>query len=218
MKREAHKAAVRARILGVARRLFLKNGYEDTTIRRIAELADVRTGSIYHFFSNKEDIFQQIAVEAFLRVARRVESMVGADDHLTRLACELTSHAHVLTSDPTATELYLITYNSPQVARAILEQHLERSRQFFSIREPSLTETEHLARAMMLRSTMQAIALRAESGQLPQLEPLLGDCLRLLFRALDFKEQEIQQALQQVEALKLATRVAEVLENGRMMG
>lgn len=218
MKREAHKAAVQAKILAVARRLFLRQGYEQTTIRSIAKLADIRTGSIYHFFGSKEGIFQQIAVESFHRIARRVADLVGPDDHLTRLAAELFWHAYVMTSDPKATELYLITYNSPQVAQAILEQHLERSRQFFLSREPDLSELDHLARAMILRSTMQSIALRTQSAEPDPLEPLLEACFRLLFRALGFQTTEIDAALRRVHELPIKASVEQALEGGRMMG
>lgn len=218
MKREAHKAAVRANILGVARRLFLRKGYEQTTIRTIAGQADVRTGTIYHFFKNKEGVFEQIAVEAFQRVAKRVAILLPEAAQLERLACELAWHAYVMNADPKAAELYLITYNSSQLGQVMLAQHMARSESFYLSASQKLTELDYVARAMLVRGTMQSIAVRAHAQEIDALEPLLESCFTLLFRALDFEETEIRQALASVWASPIKTLVAEALEDGRMMG
>ena len=65
---ERKKLAARTRILEAAEELFLReDGYTKTTIREIAELADVSTGSVYMHFVSKPDIMagllEQIIVD-----------------------------------------------------------------------------------------------------------------------------------------------------------
>lgn len=48
----------RARILETALALFRERGYEETTMRAIAERADVALGSAYYYFRSKEQLIQ----------------------------------------------------------------------------------------------------------------------------------------------------------------
>src|ERR1700682_6696139 len=46
----------RDRLIETARNLFLQNGYGNTGIAQILKVADVGSGSLYHFFPTKEDL------------------------------------------------------------------------------------------------------------------------------------------------------------------
>lgn len=48
----------RAQILDTALRLFLERGYEETTMRAIAEEAGVAVGNAYYYFKSKEHLIQ----------------------------------------------------------------------------------------------------------------------------------------------------------------
>ena len=48
----------RARILETALALFRERGYEETTMRAIAEQADVSLGNAYYYFRSKEQLIQ----------------------------------------------------------------------------------------------------------------------------------------------------------------
>jgi AcrR family transcriptional regulator len=48
----------RARILDAALELFVADGYEATTMRRIAAAADVSLGNAYYYFASKEHLIQ----------------------------------------------------------------------------------------------------------------------------------------------------------------
>jgi AcrR family transcriptional regulator len=51
----------RQRILDVALELFLKQGYEHTSLREIAERVEVTKAALYYHFKTKEDLLQAIA-------------------------------------------------------------------------------------------------------------------------------------------------------------
>ena len=50
----------RAELLQVGLRLFSRQGYHATSIRKIAHAAGVTEGLIYHYFSSKEDLLKKI--------------------------------------------------------------------------------------------------------------------------------------------------------------
>ncbi len=63
--RKAQKEATRQRVVAAARELFEGVGYEETTIRMIAERAEVSVGSVFTTFESKVDIFNHILFEKF---------------------------------------------------------------------------------------------------------------------------------------------------------
>ncbi|ALH95697.1 TetR/AcrR family transcriptional regulator [Acinetobacter equi] len=53
--------ATKKSILDAALTLFLENGFSKTTIRDISSSSNCSVGTIYRYFSRKEDIFEEIA-------------------------------------------------------------------------------------------------------------------------------------------------------------
>jgi AcrR family transcriptional regulator len=63
--RDVQKQATRDRVVQAARDLFDEIGYEETTIRMVAERACVSVGSVFTTFESKVDIFNHILFEKF---------------------------------------------------------------------------------------------------------------------------------------------------------
>ena len=61
--RQQQKLATRARVLTAARELFNEIGYEDATVRAIAQRASVSVGSVFTTFTSKSDILSQVMLE-----------------------------------------------------------------------------------------------------------------------------------------------------------
>lgn len=57
VKREETKALLKEKILKAAREVFMNEGFESTTIEKIAKTAGVGLGTAYNYFNSKEDIF-----------------------------------------------------------------------------------------------------------------------------------------------------------------
>lgn len=56
----------RDEIINVALELFLKNGYEDTSIRMILEQVGGEVGMFYHYFASKQEVFDN-AFQYFMK-------------------------------------------------------------------------------------------------------------------------------------------------------
>lgn len=61
-RREQHKQATRAALNEAARKLFAERGFEATTVREIAEAADVTERTFYRYFDGKEDLLADAAL------------------------------------------------------------------------------------------------------------------------------------------------------------
>jgi len=74
--REQQKQATRAKVLDAARDLFDSAGYEETTIRAIAERAGVSVGSVFTTFASKAEILGQIMNERIEQLTVELEKVV----------------------------------------------------------------------------------------------------------------------------------------------
>jgi len=64
-RQERDREAVRRAILDAARELFVSEGYNNVSIRKIAERIEYSPASIYSYFPSKDDIFFELAEEGF---------------------------------------------------------------------------------------------------------------------------------------------------------
>jgi AcrR family transcriptional regulator len=81
--RERNKAEKLERIRNAARALFVEKGYDDTTIREIAQRADVGFGTLFSYASDKHDLLFLIftdelmdVVEAAMREAQKKDAFL----------------------------------------------------------------------------------------------------------------------------------------------
>jgi AcrR family transcriptional regulator len=59
------REAVRRAILDAARELFVAEGFQNVSIRKVAERIEYSPAAIYGYFSSKDDIFFALAEEGF---------------------------------------------------------------------------------------------------------------------------------------------------------
>jgi AcrR family transcriptional regulator len=81
-RRERKKAAVRAHILAIAIQLFSEQGLDSVTVDQIADAADIGKGTVYNYFSTKEDIVVAFMVDFEMRVQAKVRRLVASKGSL----------------------------------------------------------------------------------------------------------------------------------------
>jgi AcrR family transcriptional regulator len=64
-RQERDREAVRRAILDAARELFVTEGFQNVSIRKIAERIEYSPAAIYGYFPSKDDIFFSLAEEGF---------------------------------------------------------------------------------------------------------------------------------------------------------
>jgi AcrR family transcriptional regulator len=87
-----HKEQVRRRLIDAARSVVLREGHDGATTRAILEEAGMSAGSLYNYFSSKDELFEVLAEEVVgENIRRQAEGGDQPGDMLVGLAAELLS-------------------------------------------------------------------------------------------------------------------------------
>ena len=93
-RREQRKEDLRRIILDAAGEIFLEQGYEGFSMRRVAERIGYSATTIYRYYEDKDDLLFAVVNEGFSEFARQLtEAAEGARDPLKRL--EALGHAYI---------------------------------------------------------------------------------------------------------------------------
>jgi AcrR family transcriptional regulator len=84
-RRERERAETRERILGAARAMLVRNGYDATTMRAIAAKIGYTATAIYHHFKDKDDLVAELAAIDFRDLARALQETGSLADPVARL-------------------------------------------------------------------------------------------------------------------------------------
>jgi AcrR family transcriptional regulator len=71
-RREAHKQATRQALTAAAREMFAERGYDQTTVRDIADAARVTERTFFRYFASKEDLVLGELVDLMPELADRI--------------------------------------------------------------------------------------------------------------------------------------------------
>ena len=74
-RRAREKANIREEILDAARTLFVKEGYEHVSMRKIAEKVEYAPGTIYLYFKDKAEILERLCDETFAKLEMRMQAI-----------------------------------------------------------------------------------------------------------------------------------------------
>src|SRR5712692_10057363 len=77
-RQERDRETVRRAILDAARDLFVSEGYQNVSIRKIAERIEYSPAAIYGYFASKDDIFFALAEEGFRLLSDPADSTTAA--------------------------------------------------------------------------------------------------------------------------------------------
>jgi AcrR family transcriptional regulator len=94
-------------IVSAAAEMFARKGIRSTTVREIGEAAGVLSGSLYHYFSSKDEIVKEILM-GFLNTirARYYEVLAHGQDAPQMLREIVLASLHVAREQPDATAIY----------------------------------------------------------------------------------------------------------------
>ncbi|MGJ4746276.1 TetR/AcrR family transcriptional regulator [Leptospira sp. SA-E8] len=209
MKRIEQSNRVRAKILEVSRKLFVSEGYEKATIRRIIEEAEITTGSLYHFFKNKEEILLAIASEVFNEAGETAERLVGEMDPPLVFAMEVGLQFYLCQKKLTIAETYLAAYKTHGVTDMIGNRGSHRSKILFEKYNPAFDEQEYLIRTLAFRGVFQSLLEEmVHSGKIDRLR-MMATVIQLGLTTFGVPKEEMEIALQKTFRL-LKERAAEI--------
>jgi AcrR family transcriptional regulator len=84
-RREREKSETRDKILDAARELFVTEGYEGVSMRRVAEKIEYSPTAIYVHFADKNELFRELCHQDYARLAEVFQGSTMALDPVERL-------------------------------------------------------------------------------------------------------------------------------------
>ena len=100
------KAVRRAEILAAATEVFLEKAFDQASVAEIASRADCVEGTLYTYFRNKRDLFDEVLTAFYDRLIADIEprfaSLDGTGDRLRFL---IARHLQIATDDPAMSPL-----------------------------------------------------------------------------------------------------------------
>lgn len=117
----------RRRILDVAARLFVDQGYAATTLRQIATAAGIKAGSVYYHYASKDELFDAVLARGIdvmeAAFADAAEESFGADARTT-LRHHVRAHLASLHEHGPYTAAHVTAFHTapPEVRSAAIER------------------------------------------------------------------------------------------------
>jgi AcrR family transcriptional regulator len=84
-RRDREKSELRGKILDAARELFVEQGYDAVTMRKVAERIEYSPTAIYLHFADKEALLREIVGTDFAALAAQFQKLARIEDPMERL-------------------------------------------------------------------------------------------------------------------------------------
>ena len=131
----------RNKILTVCVRLFLEQGYKNTTITQITEEAGISRGSFQNFFSTKDAVLLELVKTMFGGQFGAAKSIVGDNLQPVYIYAVETAIQLTLTElNESLREIYIEAYTVPYIAEYIFLQTTAELKQIFGGNFPGYSE------------------------------------------------------------------------------
>jgi AcrR family transcriptional regulator len=182
----------RGRLLGSARKLFARQGYEATTMQQIVREADTSIGNAYFYFRNKEELLKTLIDEAMRAAWVRTEPIIASvEPGAPRIAVAV--YANVMTLLTTERDIATAAVNAaPGVVRHMVQISWERLVGLFKANFPDRDEKELLMAAAAVGGANRLAVEFSLAGILKVPPKELGDYfVRWHLRALELPPRQI---------------------------
>lgn len=165
-------------ILARSYELFAREGYSAVTLRRLAKELGISTGAIYHYFSSKEEIFEEtvayIARQELMLAVAEVTSKRTRRERLESLTKFLLEHDEQLRL-LLLLVLDLYRHNPNLLQSATIERALDTYVEAIVVNLPDIPEDgAHFALDMLLGAIVRRLIVRREDDFRAHIQWLAG--------------------------------------------
>jgi AcrR family transcriptional regulator len=116
-RQDRERQAVTASILDAARDLFIAEGYQSVSIRKIAERIEYSPAAIYSYYASKDDIFLALAAEGFHRLDEKVRAAMHSGDPLENVRGCWWAFYQFSQEQPAFFQLMFVDHSVPRITQ-----------------------------------------------------------------------------------------------------
>ena len=200
------------RILQSCVRLFLENGYHQTTIQQIMKEAQVSASSIQNLFHSKDGILLELVEFMFENQFGMARSVAGAALPPVYVYAAETALQITLTElNENLREIYLEAYTQEHLLDYIQRATAKELHRIFGPYQPGLTEQDYYELELGTAGLMRGYMANPCTADFP-LERKLEKFLTLALRGYKVPEEELQQVLSFLAGLDIRGIAQKVME------
>lgn len=183
------------KILAVCVRLFLEQGYKETSITQITENAGVTRGSFQNLFRTKDAVLLELVETMFSGQFSAAKSITGQQlPPVYAYAVETAIQLTLTELNENLREIYIEAYTQKEASEYIFRETARELYDIFGPYQPQLTAEDFYMLELGTAGLMRGYMAQPCGGALT-LEKKLECFLTLSLRGYGVPEQEIQQAL-----------------------
>ncbi len=140
-RRQQEKENLRQEILDASRELFVTEGYESVSMRKIADRIGYSPTTIYLYFKDKSELLHEICESTFSKLSVQIEaSWVGFNDPLERMRAGLLAYIHFGLENPHHYDVVLISPKDKHLDNADFGYENSMGKQAFELLVASVVE------------------------------------------------------------------------------
>lgn len=130
-RKERERQRHRAEIVRTASRLFCDRGFHNVSMHEIAEKAGFAVGTLYNFFSNKEDLYGTLLTETAIRFqARLIKVIESSGDGLAKIRSYVATKIDLFRKNERLVRLYLKeTQDTSLALRTSIQEKIKSQRE-----------------------------------------------------------------------------------------
>ena len=209
MKQIHDKEAVRKRILSVCVRLFLEQGYEETTPKQIFEEAKVSASSFYNIFPAKSAVLSVLCEFMFENQFAIANAIVGKEASGPLLyGAETAIQLALAETNEKLREIYTLVYTEPALLDFVQRKTAAELPRLFRAYLPNCSEQDYYLLEIGTSGLMRGYMV---STDFPP-EQKLSCFLRMSLRAFSVPEDEITRVIQTVLTLDIRRIASQVMQ------
>jgi AcrR family transcriptional regulator len=190
---KANSEAVRNKIIKVSRKLFLEQGYEHTTVRQVLHKAELSTGSLYHFFKNKEAILLVSLKDALLEISSLTDRIaLKYQEPTLRYALGIATGISEIFKYKRLFNFYHAVYKNETAENFMISLKVARMKNLLRDLNLHFTDSEVQSRVLAIHGATRALMLATINKQLSaKLSDIYALIIRIALSELNVPQKKI---------------------------
>jgi len=195
--RKANREVLRSKIIKISRRLFLEQGYENTTVRQVLKKANLSTGSLYHFFKNKEEILIFALKDALLEISSLTDSMAAQyNEPMLRYALGIAVGTSEIFKYKYLFNFYNAIYKNESAENFMISLKVTRMKNLLKDLNLQFTDTEIHSRVLAIHGATRALMLAKINKQLSaKLNDIYSLIIKIALSELNISKEKIDKII-----------------------
>ncbi len=208
-----HREEMKKRILNVAAKNFLKQGYTNTTIKQIASEAGISVGSLSNIFYTKEDLLCELVSfvlgQQFSTTHRLLEGRT--EKKLLFYAAETTLQLYIVEMNENLRDVYAAAYSLPKPSAMIQQTVTGKWESVFKEHLPAL-ETKDFYKLEIATGGIMRGFMTIPCDMWFTMDQKVESFLECTFKMYDVPKEQIREAIAFVKQFDFAAIARETID------